>query len=63
SGGGLTNVLVLNDRTLIIFISWAVLVMLCGKKMDKHRKIENRIIYENQNVLDTIDVILRRRNS
>ncbi|AKH64894.1 MULTISPECIES: hypothetical protein [Photorhabdus] len=62
-GGGLTNVLVLNDKILIIFISWAVLVMLCGKKMDKHRKIENRIIDENQNVLDTIDVILRRRNS
>ncbi|EYU16175.1 hypothetical protein [Photorhabdus aegyptia] len=62
-GEGFTNVLVLNDKTLIIFISWVGLVILCGKKMDKHRKIENRIIYENQNVLDTIDVILRRRNS
>ncbi|MCC8420906.1 hypothetical protein [Photorhabdus thracensis] len=62
-GEGFTNVLVLNDKTLIIFISWVGLVMLCGKKMDKHRKIENRIIDENQNVLDTIDVILRRRNS
>ncbi|MFD0709368.1 hypothetical protein [Photorhabdus akhurstii] len=61
--GGFTNVLVLNDKTLIIFISWVVLITLCGKKMDKHRKIENRIIDENQNVIDTIDVILQRRNS
>ncbi|WP_387692533.1 hypothetical protein [Photorhabdus sp. RM71S] len=62
-GGGSTNVLVVNNKTLIIFISWTVLMMLCGKKMDKNRKIENRIIGENQNVIDTIDVILRRRNS
>ncbi|EYU13281.1 hypothetical protein [Photorhabdus aegyptia] len=62
-GEGPTNVLVLNDKTLIIFISWVVLITLCGKKMDKDRKIENRIIDENQNVIDTIDVILRRRNS
>ncbi|WP_445374662.1 hypothetical protein ACSLVK_00315 [Photorhabdus tasmaniensis] len=62
-GGRLTNVLVLNDKTLIIFISWVVLITLCGKKMDKYRKIENRIIDENQDVIDTIDVILQRRNS
>ncbi|AIA72729.1 putative phage-related membrane protein [Pectobacterium atrosepticum SCRI1043] len=62
-GGGLTNLLVLNEKTMVIFVSWGVIVMFCGKAMDKHRKIENRIIDENQNVIDTIDVILRRRNS
>ncbi|KLU14274.1 MULTISPECIES: hypothetical protein [Xenorhabdus] len=61
-GGGSTGLLVLNEKTLIIFVSWIVLIYICGKKMEKQRKIENRIIDENQNTIDTINVILRRRN-
>ncbi|MFE8048770.1 hypothetical protein [Brenneria goodwinii] len=62
-GGGITNLLVLNEKTAVIFVSWSLIVMLCGKAMDKNRKIENKIINENQDIIDTIDVILRRRNS
>ncbi|MEC5344655.1 hypothetical protein ABRZ24_18850 [Brenneria populi] len=61
--GGLANPLVLNGKTLAVSIVWGVLMILCAKAMDKLWKVENRIINENQDVIDTIDVILRRRNS
>ncbi|PHM24603.1 hypothetical protein [Xenorhabdus ehlersii] len=62
-GGGSSGLLLFNEKTLVIFVSWSVLIYICGKKMDKHRKIENIIIDENKNIIDTINVILRRRNS
>lgn len=58
-----STLLVLNAKSMMIFISWGVAVTLCGKAMDKIRKIENRIIDENQYTIDSIDTILRRRST
>ncbi|MDX5630358.1 MULTISPECIES: hypothetical protein [unclassified Brenneria] len=60
--GGLTNPSVLNEKMYIALIIWGVIMAFCVKFLDSRWKIENRIINENQDVIDTIDVILRRRN-
>ncbi|RLM25340.1 hypothetical protein BIY29_07455 [Brenneria alni] len=59
---GESHWLVLSENTLFLFLGWASLVMLAGKSMDKIRKIESRIINENQHTIDSIDVIFRRRD-
>lgn len=56
------NLLILNEKSIVVFVSWALCVTLCGKLMDRTRKIENCIVVENQSIIDAISVILRRRD-
>ncbi|APY32530.1 hypothetical protein A6548_003696 [Salmonella enterica subsp. enterica serovar Apapa] len=60
--GAKASLLVLDEKTFFIYLSWALAVTFSGKRMDKIRKVENRIIQENQLTIDAIDVILRRRS-
>ncbi|ENU9618646.1 hypothetical protein ACE2MM_000809 [Salmonella enterica] len=54
--------LVLTGETFVVYTAWVVLLALSARSLNKIRKIESIIIYENQNTIDAIDVILRRRS-
>ncbi|MBN3250538.1 hypothetical protein AB6D34_04840 [Pectobacterium brasiliense] len=58
---GKSHWLDMSGNNFFIFIGWACLIMLTVRFMYKVRKIETRIVNENQNTIDTIDVIFRRR--
>jgi len=59
---GSKSLLILTEKTIAAYAVWAVLLGISVKSLDKLRKVESIIIYENQSAIDTIDVILRRRS-